>query len=672
MDITKLKMHFKWLAIVWLGLFSQTLFAFENLPASPGNPSFFLPSSTGGIAHFMGSSNCGSCHDSTAAQCRYVNSPANCTGNGSPLAYFDNDGKDVSIREAWGATMMANSSRDPLWRAEVKSELKKHPELSAEINDTCTKCHAPMANADAKAASQTFNIFNTVDANNTVLAGILNTGNARHDMAADGVSCSLCHQIKDDPTLGTLEGSTGGYKIDMTLAGVNRIMYGPYPDNTLFPGPMRNNQAFGGALRSNPKYSAHISSSKMCGTCHDLKTPSVDADGNILTPTLESQFPEQMPYSEWVHSAFNNDVQPAGPEAQSCQQCHMERTNGVYISTQPSGNMAALTKKDNFAIHQFVGGNKLMLDIFNNNKTQLGILSNNFGATMAATDTMLHNAGDIVSTETNGKAKLEFTLRANSDTGHKLPSAYPSRRVILHVQVKNALGQVVWESGKINANGSVEGVDADTTPGGFEPHYDLITDQGQVQVYESIMGNDEDQVTYTLLRGHHYKKDNRLLPRGFDKLTASDDIKVVGDAFIDKDFVGGSDDVTYRISNLPNGQYTVEAEMIYQTLSYGFAQNLFADNDISEVNDFKSMFDASSQKSQLIASNEFTVSVQKLGDIDGDNDVDLNDINQILAAKNKPATGSGDLRDLNNDMKIDLLDSRQATLLCTRPRCAVQ
>lgn len=87
MDITKLKMHFRCLMLVWLGLFSQTLLAFENLPASPGNPSFFLPPTTGGIAHFMGSANCGSCHDSTAAQCRYVNSPAVCTGNGSPLAY---------------------------------------------------------------------------------------------------------------------------------------------------------------------------------------------------------------------------------------------------------------------------------------------------------------------------------------------------------------------------------------------------------------------------------------------------------------------------------------------------------------------------------------------------------------------------------------------------------
>ncbi|WP_197492651.1 hypothetical protein [Methylomonas methanica] len=46
------------------------------------------------------------------------------------------------------------------------------------------------------------------------------------------------------------------------------------------------------------------------------------------------------------------------------------------------------------------------------------------------------------------------------------------------MQVKNAPGQVVWESGKVNPNGTVEGVDADCTAGSFDPHFDLITDPG--------------------------------------------------------------------------------------------------------------------------------------------------------------------------------------------------
>jgi len=644
------------LALLGAFLFGTSAWAFQNPPVDGGNNQFYLPSTAGGVAHFVGSGLCASCHDSTTYN----------GGNGSPLAYIDNTGKDVSIRRAWSATMMANSTRDPFWRAKVKSELARHPELSAEINDKCTRCHAPMANVDAKAANETFSIY---DDSLLGIPGILSTGNARHDLAMDGVSCSLCHQIKNDPTLGTQAGYTGGYVIDTSLVGANRIMYGPY--SNIFPGPMRNNAALGGANRSNPVYSSHISESKLCGTCHDLKTPSVDEVGNILTPTPESEFPEQMPYSEWLHSAFNT---AGGATPKSCQQCHMARTDGVYISTQPAANLTtALTKKNNFAIHEFVGGNKFMLDIFNNNKAQLGVLSDNFAATMTATDTMLHGAGSVQTISVGGnKNTLDLTLKVNSTTGHKLPSAYPSRRVILHVQIKNALNQVVWESGKVNADGSVTGVNADANPAGFEPHYDLITSSDQVQVYESIMGDYLGNVTYTLLHGKQYLKDNRLLPAGFDKNTASSDVQVAGDALTDANFTAGSDQVTYRVAGLSPGQYTIKAELAYQTLAYGFAQSLFSDTTTPEVVDFKTMFDASSQKSQLIGELQLNQTVKKLGDVDGDGDVDSNDISLILAVKNKPATGPNDARDINGDMRVDLVDSSKATALCTRARCAVQ
>ena len=66
------------------------------------------------------------------------------------------------------------------------------------------------------------------------------------------------------------------------------------------------------------------------------------------------------------------------------------------------------------------------------------------------------------------------------------------------------------------------------------------------------------------------------------------------------------------------------------------------------------------------------ITVPKLGDIDGDGDVDNNDLNPILAARNKPANSPNDLRDLDGNMKIDALDARKLTTLCTRSRCATQ
>lgn len=62
----------------------------------------------------------------------------------------------------------------------------------------------------------------------------------------------------------------------------------------------------------------------------------------------------------------------------------------------------------------------------------------------------------------------------------------------------------------------------------------------------------------------------------------------------------------------------------------------------------------------------------KYPDLDGDTDVDNNDLKILQAALNKPANGPNDLRDLDGDMKITALDSRKLVLLCTRPRCATQ
>src|SRR5690606_24017650 len=56
-------------------------------------------------------------------------------------------------------------------------------------------------------------------------------------------------------------------------------------------------------------------------------------------------------------------------------------------------------------------------------------------------------------------------------------------------------------------------------------------------------------------------------------------------------------------------------------------------------------------------------------DLDGDGDVDQNDVNIVLAARNTTA-GVNDQRDVNGDGVITTSDVRALTLQCTRPRCA--
>ncbi|MCQ8104277.1 thrombospondin type 3 repeat-containing protein [Methylomonas sp. SURF-2] len=604
------------LLLCWLALAPGLSRAdFLAPPQAPGVNTFTT-------THFSGSGNCSLCHNGIR----------------------DKNNVDVSIITDWSSTMMANSARDPFWKAKVRGELSRHPELQGVINDKCTKCHAPMANYEAKFAGNL--------AGQTVFdGGILSAGHPGHNAAMDGVSCTLCHQIPNSASLGTLPHMSGNYNINS-----GKTIYGPYGgpgDTALFPNPMIMMSGY------TPTYGAHVKESKLCASCHNLKTPFVDEAGNILSTTPESEFPEQTPYMEWEHSSFVDE--------KSCQGCHMGRADGVRISNRPP----FLPQRNNFALHDLIGANKLMLGILNDNKTQLGVLSNNFPETIAKTDAMLKSAASLTVLEQHDTpGALDFSLKTTSATGHKLPTAYPSRRAFLRVTVRDSQNAIVWESGKVNPDGSVAGIDADEVPGSFEPHYELISSPEQVQVYEAIMGNNLGEVTYTLLRGKEYLKDNRILPKGFDKLNAPSDIQVVGEALSDADFVGGSDEIRYRIETLPPGNYSVTAELVYQTLAHGFARDLFSDTTTPEVVDFKTLYDAAADKTTVIASTEFAASVAAPAlDSDGDGVPDHLDNCTLIANANQRDTdgdGYGNIcdADFNQNKVVDPTDlSRQKALL---------
>ena len=126
-----------------------------------------------------------------------------------------------------------------------------------------------------------------------------------------------------------------------------------------------------------------------------------------------------------------------------------------------------------------------------------------------------------------------------------------------------------------------------------------ITQADQVQVYESMMVDPAGRVTTGLLSGARYVKDNRLLPRGMNKATATADVAVHGAAATDTDFGDGRDRVTYRVA-LENAQgpLTVTAELWYQPIGYRWAVN-FRNYDAPEPKRFIGYWDSMAAESAL-------------------------------------------------------------------------
>ena len=70
-------------------------------------------------------------------------------------------------------------------------------------------------------------------------------------------------------------------------------------------------------------------------------------------------------------------------------------------------------------------------------------------------------------------------------------------------------------------------------------------------------------------------KDNCLLPHGFDKGTAVQDIAVTGDAANDPGFTDSGSSVRYVVSTGPAaGPFKVEAELWFQPIGFRWAHNL--------------------------------------------------------------------------------------------------
>lgn len=204
--------------------------------------------------------------------------------------------------------------------------------------------------------------------------------------------------------------------------------------------------------------------------------------------------------------------------------------------------------------------------------------------------------------------RIKVDIAIENLAGHKLPTAYPSRRSWIRFTVSDNNGNTVFESGAVRPDGSIVGNDNDSNAKQYEEHYSEITSKEQVQIYETIIVDQHDEVTTGLLTGIRFIKDNRILPKGFNKATADDDIAVQGRAAQDNNFLGGSDSIRYTVDLAETtGPLHITAELYYQPIAFRWAQNL-ANYDSPETNRFVEYYDSMSGSSSLVlASTKITL-----------------------------------------------------------------
>ncbi|MFK7809061.1 MAG: T9SS type A sorting domain-containing protein [Saprospiraceae bacterium] len=481
------------------------------------------------------------------------------------FAMVDKLGNDINMQDDWQASMMANSAKDPFWRAKVSHETLTHPAYKTETEDKCTTCHAPMGNYTSKYHGNPHYGIDDL---------LLDT------MGLDGVSCAVCHQMSEEK-LGDLHSG------EMIFDTINRALYGPYP--IPFDGPMIDFVGFA------PVYSERIHDAGICASCHTLITETFDPA--TLAPNGDT-YVEQATYHEWLNSQFNVDNI-------TCQACHLPQIGDSVVI---SDNFLILQERFPYGLHELAGGNTMMLKLMKANKIALGIpaTDQDFNDAIASTFDMLQNRSVDISVETNGSDldSLFLEVKLKNKAGHKFPSGYPSRRAFLEMLVITTDNDTLFHSGEQTDNFEIVGHDPY-----FEPHYDVINQEDQVQIYEVVPADVNGNFTSILERAAYSLKDNRLPPLGFTTShEVYDTTLIVGNALTDDDFnfednMEGSatDKVRYHIArdDFNGGYVRVIARMYYQSIPPRWLEEMFAE-ETPEIDLFKSMYEEADRSTVLV------------------------------------------------------------------------
>ncbi|GGX38076.1 hypothetical protein [Saccharospirillum salsuginis] len=464
------------------------------------------------------------------------------------------------------------------------------------------------------------------------------------ELAREGISCAVCHRI-DAPSAAAISqwqpaepdwltpetprelayslfhNSTGRFE-----RGPNDAFFGPFDDVSTEP--------MNTVIGAEPKHNDFVQDSQLCGTCHTINLPNIGLS-EPPSPVLDAvetnpafadyaHTIEQATFLEWQNSAFAQGEGDPSSSFQSCQDCHMPggfktldgRVNIDQLVTQIAAVQDAnfpgaeetlpledldIPFRDDYTRHEHVGLNVFLLEMFDQFPEILGVVKNDYmtsadnGVDLAIENMVRLAREDTAAIDIQSVSikdgRLTTQVRLQNKTGHRFPSGVAFRRAFVELLIKED-GRVIWGSGRTNAAGVIvdgngQPLTTEFLPGpeDYQPHHERITREDQVQIYEELNRNAQNQFTTSFVHRVDSPKDNRLLPRGWRESSVFKPQGQVMEQFMeatdphgvgnDPDYQDqgpafpGEDNLSYEIA-LPAGVDTsklvVEATLYYQAI----------------------------------------------------------------------------------------------------------
>jgi hypothetical protein len=566
----------------------------KDVKRFPGESLDHVVPEVGGPRGFLTSSQCLGCHGAS--------------GENMSLQYAALGKKPINLSPytEWRASMMGLAGRDPIFHAQLESEKTLYPSQAGFFDNTCYRCHGVMGQRQVEAdRNQPFT-------HSMVYARPEDPDGKYGSLARDGISCAVCHRIAKEE-LGKPASFTGKFKVDPP-----DVANGPYDQPTTLP--MKN------ALGITVRESEQMKSSALCGSCHTVILPVFDKKGRQVRDKdgKPKEFHEQMTYPEWLNSAYQNEREPIDRgQVKTCQDCHMPtklgelnlafRIANIEDDTYPFTDGRAANKdihlqvRDRYARHTLAGLNQFGLMMFQQFPEILGIRTADymFGAGVLGLITAQNSSSELAREQTAKIAVTSLTRTADfvearveveNLAGHGMPSGVAFRRAFLTFEALDENGTVLWASGRTNSVGAiVKGASEEVLPTEFlfdpatrkqvyQPHYEIISGENQVQIYEELIEDTEGKITTSFVGLDHPLKNNRLQPKGwrsdgpYAEFTAPH-----GNAEHDPDYDGksgasGVDHLIYRIpiDDRSRGIASVRVVMNYQSIPPYYLQQRFS------------------------------------------------------------------------------------------------